>query len=127
MAFLLKDPLPKLQNSPIKLEALRLAAKNELVNILQEVRGEKTLIMTPQISGIMTLIAGISFLKEKGVSRVFTLDQQLSDTQAKAVIYIVQPKIELMKVKRKKKKNKKKKKFHSLFHSLLFENIYFLI
>ena len=70
-------------------------AKNELVSILQEVRGEKALVVDPQISGVFTLISGISFLKEKGVFKVYSLSPEL-DTPPRTVVYLVRPKPELM-------------------------------
>ncbi|CAB4421246.1 unnamed protein product [Rhizophagus irregularis] len=61
------------------------------------VRGKKCLVLDPNISGPLSLIAGFSLLKEHGVEKVHYLQQGPLETELKSLIYICRPQLNYMK------------------------------
>lgn len=55
--------IPNLTNASVNLASLRDRTRKELIDILDSVRGRKALILDPQISGPLGLIAESSLLK----------------------------------------------------------------
>ncbi|XP_024401527.1 vacuolar protein-sorting-associated protein 33 homolog [Physcomitrium patens] len=89
--------LPNLDNGPVNLSNLREQAQRELGEVLDSMRGKKVLVLDPQLSGPLALIAQTSLLKEHGVENLYYVDADPVQTECKNVIYLVRPRIPLMK------------------------------
>ncbi|KAL0480344.1 vacuolar protein sorting protein VPS33 [Acrasis kona] len=59
--------------------------------------GDKILVLDDQLVGPLGLVAPSTFLKENGVKKIFKLTDKPFDTDLKNVIYIVRPRMHLMK------------------------------
>jgi hypothetical protein len=88
--------LPILDNGPINLSFLREQAQRELGEVLDSMRGKKVLVLDPQLSGPLALIAQTSFLKEHGVENLYYVEADPVLSDCKNVIYLVRPRIPLM-------------------------------
>ncbi|EXX62843.1 Vps33p [Rhizophagus irregularis DAOM 197198w] len=84
-------------HSSLNVNSLRDLARKELTNVLDSVRGKKCLVLDPNISGPLSLIAGFSLLKEHGVEKVHYLQQGPLETELKSLIYICRPQLNYMK------------------------------
>ncbi|GBB83477.1 hypothetical protein RclHR1_01020018 [Rhizophagus clarus] len=84
-------------NSSLNVNSLRDLARKELTNVLDSVRGKKCLVLDPNISGPLSLIAGFSLLKEHGVEKVHYLQQGPLETELESLIYICRPQLHYMK------------------------------
>eukprot|EP01028_Stygiella_incarcerata_P000405 TRINITY_DN1047_c0_g1_i3.p1 TRINITY_DN1047_c0_g1~~TRINITY_DN1047_c0_g1_i3.p1 ORF type:complete len:552 (-),score=149.97 TRINITY_DN1047_c0_g1_i3:81-1736(-) len=93
---------PNLANAVVHLSYLRETAREDLVEILNNVRGGKPLVLVldPTILGPIGLIAEASLLKENGVEKIFLLNEpDLGDLgDLHTVLYITRPSIDLMKL-----------------------------
>ncbi|KAL6073863.1 Vacuolar protein-sorting-associated protein 33, variant 2 [Balamuthia mandrillaris] len=87
---------PPLENAVINLAALREHARNELIRVLDSVKGKKGLVLDPKLSGPLGLIAEGSLLKEHGVEKFYHLTERL-ETECKTLIYLIRPKLSFMK------------------------------
>ncbi|CAM6126841.1 unnamed protein product [Calypogeia fissa] len=90
--------IPSLDHAPINLLAIREQAQKELVQVLDTVPGKKVLVLDPKISGPLALIAQPSLLKEHGVEKVYHLSADPVQSDCKNVVYLVRPKMRLMKL-----------------------------
>ncbi|MCO5614401.1 hypothetical protein L7F22_068682 [Adiantum nelumboides] len=90
--------LPNLDNAPINLSLLREKAQEDLIDILDGLKGRKVLYMDPKLSGPLALIAQTSLLKEHGVENLFHLSAEPVQSECENVLYLVRPRISLMKV-----------------------------
>nr|CAG4713614.1 unnamed protein product [Naegleria fowleri] len=80
-----------------QLDILKETAKSDLCDVLDSVPGDKALILDDQIIGPLGIIAPSNLLKEHGVKKVHKLADQPFDTPLKSVMYIVRPRMHLMK------------------------------
>eukprot|EP00026_Physarum_polycephalum_P005659 Phypoly_transcript_05694.p1 GENE.Phypoly_transcript_05694~~Phypoly_transcript_05694.p1 ORF type:complete len:610 (+),score=111.39 Phypoly_transcript_05694:24-1832(+) len=90
--------VPNLSNSVVNLAALREASRKEFTDILDVARGKKAIILDPQISGPLGLVAEISLLKEHGVEKIYYLTPGKLETECKNLIYLVRPKVKYMRI-----------------------------
>ncbi|KAL2631473.1 hypothetical protein R1flu_016159 [Riccia fluitans] len=90
--------IPSLDHAPINLVALREQAQKELIQVLSSVRGKKVLILDPKLSGPLALIAQPTLLKENGVENLYHLSADPVPSECKNVLYLVRPRIALMKL-----------------------------
>nr|ATG70713.1 ATVPS33 vacuolar protein sorting 33 [Juniperus flaccida] len=90
--------IPKLDNAPINVSPFRDQARKELINILDTIRGKKTLFLDPKLSGSLALILQTSLLKEHGVENLGHLSTSPIQSDCKNVLYLIRPQINLMKL-----------------------------
>jgi hypothetical protein len=76
---------------------LRDFARKELIDILDSIRGKKSLVIDPAISGSLSLIAEFSLLKEHGVENIYHLQSGRFNIQCQNLVYICRPKMINMK------------------------------
>ncbi|CAK9858695.1 unnamed protein product [Sphagnum jensenii] len=88
--------LPNLDNAPINISALRERAQKDLGAILDSMRGKKVLVLDPQLSGPLALIAQTSLLKEHAVENLFYVSADPVQSECKNVVYLVRPQMALM-------------------------------
>jgi hypothetical protein len=81
----------------LSLNAIAKTAENELIKALNSMPGDKVLILDDQIIGPLSLIAPSSVLKEHGVKKIYKLNDKELDLDIKNVLYIVHPRMHLMK------------------------------
>ncbi|CAM0136857.1 unnamed protein product [Umbelopsis sp. WA50703] len=86
-----------LGNTPLNVAKLRDVIRKRLPELLDTVRGKKGLILDPQLTGPLSLIAEIPLLKDHGVEKIYHLDGSILDTDCKNLIYICRPKLKYMK------------------------------
>ncbi|CAI2165487.1 1983_t:CDS:10 [Funneliformis geosporum] len=84
-------------NSSLNVSSLRELARKQLTTVLDSVRGKKCLVLDPNISAPLSLIAEFSLLKEHGVEKVHYLQQGPLETDLKSLIYICRPQLNYMK------------------------------
>lgn len=87
-----------LSSAPINLAALREHGASELVDILDSVRGKKIMVIDPQFTGPLGLVAAANLLKEHGVEKIHHLLDADLVTESKNIMYLVRPKVENMKM-----------------------------
>ncbi|KAJ8659540.1 hypothetical protein O0I10_004905 [Lichtheimia ornata] len=85
-----------LGNTPLHLEKLRQVARKELPQILDSVRGKKSLVLDPQLTGPISLIADFTLFKDHGVEKIYQLSSETIDTECSSVIYICRSKLRYM-------------------------------
>ncbi|KAF7727274.1 hypothetical protein EC973_007790 [Apophysomyces ossiformis] len=85
-----------LGNTPLNLAKLREVVRKELPEVLDTVRGKKGLVLDPQLTGPLSLIAEFTLLKDHGVEKIYHLDSPSLDTDCKSLIYICRPKLRYM-------------------------------
>ncbi|CAG8441010.1 3150_t:CDS:10 [Dentiscutata heterogama] len=83
-------------NSSLNVTTLRELARKDLKDVLDSVRGKKCLILDPNISGPLSLIAEFSLLKDHGVEKVHYLQQGPFETELRSLIYICRPQLNYM-------------------------------
>jgi hypothetical protein len=88
---------PSLSGAAVNLAALREHGQNELIDVLDSIRGKKALVLDPHFTGPLGLVAGVSMLKEHGVERIYHLSSAPLQADSKNVLYLVRPKVEYMK------------------------------
>ncbi|CAG8439118.1 13289_t:CDS:10 [Acaulospora colombiana] len=84
-------------NSTLNVAVLRELARKELTNVLDSIRGKKCLVLDPNISGPLSLIAEFSLLKDHGVEKIIYLQQGILETDIYSFIYICRPQLQYMK------------------------------
>ncbi|ORX57239.1 vacuolar protein sorting-associated protein 33A-like protein [Piromyces finnis] len=72
---------------------LRDFARKELIDILDSIRGKKSLVIDPSISGSLSLIAEFSLLKEHGVENIYHLQSGRFNIQCQHLVFICRPKM----------------------------------
>lgn len=87
-----------LDNAVINLSILRQYGRNALIEVLDSVVGKKGLVLDPQFSGPLGLIAEASLLREHGVGSIYHLLPGTLNTDHKHLIYIVRPRVQYMKI-----------------------------
>jgi hypothetical protein len=104
-----------LSSAPINLNALREHGASELVDILDSVRGKKIMVIDPQFTGPLGLVAAANLLKEHGVEKIHHLLDADLVTESKNIIYLVRPKVENMKMIARQVRASQKKEFSLFF------------
>ncbi|XP_073041432.1 vacuolar protein-sorting-associated protein 33 homolog isoform X1 [Primulina eburnea] len=89
--------IPNLDNAPINLNSIRSKAKNELLNIVKNIRGKKCLVIDPKLSGSISLIVQTAELKDNGAEELRYLTAEPIQTELIKVIYIVRSQLDLIK------------------------------
>ncbi|XP_073293278.1 vacuolar protein-sorting-associated protein 33 homolog isoform X2 [Primulina huaijiensis] len=89
--------IPNLDNAPINLNSIRSKAKNELLNIVKNIRGKKCLVIDPKLSGSISLIVQTAELKDNGAEELRYLTAEPIQTELTKVIYIVRSQLDLIK------------------------------
>ncbi|CAG8487222.1 8957_t:CDS:10 [Diversispora eburnea] len=84
-------------NSTLNVTTLRELARKELTSVLDSVRGKKCLVLDPNISSPLSLIAEFSLLRDHGVEKVHYLQQGPIETELRSLIYICRPQLQYMK------------------------------
>jgi len=84
-------------SSSFSTNILRDFARKELIDILDSIRGKKSLVIDPTISGSLSLIAEFSLLKEHGVENIYHLQPGRFSIQCQHLVYICRPKMINMK------------------------------
>ncbi|KAG6758527.1 hypothetical protein POTOM_038882 [Populus tomentosa] len=87
--------IPNLDNSPLNLKSLREQSQRELVNILNNIRGKKCLVIDPKLSGSLSLIIKSTILKENGAD-LRHLSAEPVDSDCNKVVYLVRSEFSLM-------------------------------
>ncbi|KAJ6432896.1 hypothetical protein OIU84_020018 [Salix udensis] len=96
--------IPNLENSPLNLKFLREQSQRELVNILNNIRGKKCLVIDPKLSGLLSLIIKSTILKvinptcsalENGAD-LRHLSAEPVDIDCTKVVYLVRSEFSLM-------------------------------
>ena len=99
------QPTEFIDNS-LKLSALREEGKQELIDIIQSLRGRKCLVVEPQLGNILNLLIqdNPKILKDNGVQYFRELRGELGDFVSDTgrdipenIVYIVRPNLTLMK------------------------------
>ncbi|OAD71468.1 hypothetical protein PHYBLDRAFT_34391 [Phycomyces blakesleeanus NRRL 1555(-)] len=85
-----------LGNTPLNLAKLRELARRDLPEVLDTVRGKKGLVLDPQLTGPLSLIAEFTLLKDHGVEKIYHLDTPTMETECSSLIYICRPKLKYM-------------------------------
>lgn len=89
--------IPNLDNSPLNLTSIRDQSQNELLKILQNIRGgKKCLVIDPKLSGSLSLLVQTSLLKADGVE-LRHLSAEPIQTECIKVVYLVRSQLDLMK------------------------------
>ncbi|KAI9278467.1 Sec1-like protein [Phascolomyces articulosus] len=91
-----KDNASHLGNTPLHLEKLKEVARKELPRLLDTVRGKKGLVLDPQLTGPLSLIAEFTLLKDHGVEKIYHLDSDTLETDCASLIYLCRPKMKYM-------------------------------
>ncbi|KAF9172590.1 hypothetical protein BGX20_005287 [Mortierella sp. AD010] len=86
-----------LGHTSLNIDSLRDLARKELVNVLDSVQGKKGLILDPNLSGPLSLIAEFALLKDHGVEKIYHLQPGPLETDCKNLIYICRPQVNYMK------------------------------
>ncbi|XP_073159059.1 vacuolar protein-sorting-associated protein 33 homolog [Henckelia pumila] len=89
--------IPNLDNAPINLNSIRSKAKNELLNIVKNIRGKKCLVIDPKLSGSISLIVQTAELKDNGAEELRYLTAEPIQTELTKVIYLVRSQLDLIK------------------------------
>ncbi|CAG8463106.1 18575_t:CDS:10 [Acaulospora morrowiae] len=84
-------------SSTLNVVTLRELARKELTTVLDSVRGKKCLVLDPNISGPLSLIAEFSLLRDHGVEKIHYLQQGPLETELTSLIYICRPQLQYMK------------------------------
>eukprot|EP01012_Entosiphon_sulcatum_P040779 TRINITY_DN5449_c0_g1_i1.p1 TRINITY_DN5449_c0_g1~~TRINITY_DN5449_c0_g1_i1.p1 ORF type:complete len:616 (+),score=132.33 TRINITY_DN5449_c0_g1_i1:1510-3357(+) len=84
-------------NEVIKLSAIWDGFKSELLSSVERIKGPKALGVDPTLIATLQLV-GHATLKERGVNNMFRVAPEGFDTDLRNVVYVVRPKIALMKV-----------------------------
>jgi len=79
----------------VSLDALREYARKELVDLLNEMRGGKVLVLDRQFAAALGLFAEIQLLKDHGVEKLYYLEGEFEVT-CQNVIFMVRPQLHLM-------------------------------
>ncbi|KAJ6720235.1 hypothetical protein OIU85_023451 [Salix viminalis] len=87
--------IPNLENSPLNLKFLREQSQRELVNILNNIRGKKCLVIDPKLSGLLSLIIKSTILKENGAD-LRHLSAEPVDIDCTKVVYLVRSEREVV-------------------------------
>ena len=92
--------MPKLDGAPINLAALREHMRQELMECLDSVTVPeggpgKALVLDPELSGPLGLIAEVKEFKEHGVEKIYHLLSEPLVSDARALIFFVRPHIPL--------------------------------
>eukprot|EP00027_Filamoeba_sp_ATCC50430_P001749 CAMPEP_0168556906 /NCGR_PEP_ID=MMETSP0413-20121227/9136_1 /TAXON_ID=136452 /ORGANISM="Filamoeba nolandi, Strain NC-AS-23-1" /LENGTH=618 /DNA_ID=CAMNT_0008587891 /DNA_START=132 /DNA_END=1984 /DNA_ORIENTATION=+ len=86
-----------LSNAVIDLSSIKEQARKRLVDILNNVKGKKGLVLDPKLSGPLGLIAEVSLLRENGVEKIYHLAPGKLQTESRSVMYFVRPRVQSMK------------------------------
>ncbi|KAF9110866.1 hypothetical protein BGX27_005759 [Mortierella sp. AM989] len=86
-----------LGHTSLNIDSLRDLARKELVNVLDSVQGKKGLVLDPNLSGPLSLIAEFALLKDHGVEKIYHLQPGPLETDCKNLIYICRPQVNYMK------------------------------
>ncbi|KAF8980525.1 hypothetical protein BGZ46_004066 [Entomortierella lignicola] len=86
-----------LGHTSLNIDSLRDLARKELVNLLDSVQGKKGLVLDPNLSGPLSLIAEFALLKDHGVEKIYHLQPGPLETDCKNLIYICRPQVNYMK------------------------------
>ncbi|KAI1320180.1 hypothetical protein EDD11_001784 [Mortierella claussenii] len=86
-----------LGHTSLNIDSLRDLARKELVNVLDSVQGKKGLVLDPNLSGPLGLIAEFALLKDHGVEKIYHLQSGPLETDCKNLIYICRPQVNYMK------------------------------
>lgn len=89
--------IPILDNAPINLNSIRGKVKNELLNIVKNIRGKKCLVIDPKLSGSISLIVQTAELKDNGAEELQYLTAEPIQTELTKVIYLVRSQLDLIK------------------------------
>ncbi|XP_075499256.1 vacuolar protein-sorting-associated protein 33 homolog [Primulina tabacum] len=89
--------IPNLDNAPINLNSIRSKAKNELLNIVKNIRGKKCLVIDPKLSGSISLMVQTAELKDNGAEELRYLTAEPIQTELTKIIYIVRSQLDLIK------------------------------
>eukprot|EP00667_Euglena_gracilis_P006305 EG_transcript_6353 len=87
-------------NEVIRISAFRDAAKKEFWSLIDKVKDSKVLALDPTLIGALQAV-GVgegSALREKGVNQLFRVTEQNIETDCKSVVYVVRPKMKMMKI-----------------------------
>jgi hypothetical protein len=87
----------------VPLTIVRDETKNELIDVLQSLRGSKCLVLEQQLGGLLNhiIVEGSKLLKENGVQDLRELRPELGEFGRDApdnIIYLVRPNLSLMKI-----------------------------
>ena len=72
-------------------------ARQNLINVLDSIRGKKGLVVDLELSGPLSLLVEFTLLKEHGVEKIYHLQEEL-DSDCPSLIYMTRPTIKNMKI-----------------------------
>ncbi|KAG0200483.1 hypothetical protein BGX28_006456 [Mortierella sp. GBA30] len=94
-----------LGHTSLNIDSLRDLAKKELVNVLDSVQGKKGLVLDPNLSRPLSLIAEVALLKasnrfgwplDHGAEKIYHLQPGPLETDCRNLIYICRPQVNYM-------------------------------
>ena len=75
------------------LDQVKEYSRLELIRVLDTIQGRKGLVIDTQLTSLLSLVAGFNMLKDRGVDKVYTIDQTNVNIQGPLII-ILKPTIE---------------------------------
>lgn len=89
--------MSQLDDSGLNASKQRNSLRRRMVKVLDSIRGQKILVLDPSLSGPLSLVTEFSFLKERGVERVFFLGPDpITTTDAESILYLCRPTLSTM-------------------------------
>ncbi|KAJ2556358.1 Vacuolar protein-sorting-associated protein 33, partial [Coemansia sp. RSA 1836] len=86
-------------SAELNITQLREILRDELIAILDTIRGSKALVLDKDLSGALSVIVDFGVLKDHGVEKIFLLEEGPLDTgPTKGVLYLTLPHIRKMKL-----------------------------
>lgn len=86
-----------LQGGRLDVSVLQAAARNNLLNLLEQCRGTKAIVWDEALSGPVGLICQYAILKEHSVLKMYPLRvERLPECNVAHIIFIARPKVHLM-------------------------------
>lgn len=89
--------MASLQPPPPDLGELKIIAQEQLTILLENLYGKKDLVIDPDLMGPLDRLTGVSFLKSRGVDKIFKLEHKEILGGCDQRVYIVHPHIKNMK------------------------------
>lgn len=109
------------ERGQLDISLLREISKESLISHLISINGAKTLIIDPNLSNQLSLLTEISLLKDHGIARIFWLENTPPSSPNKALLYLLRPTIENIKlVASHVKAHQKLKEKETYSYKLLF-------
>ena len=74
------------------LDPIKDYSQQELMRVLDTIQGRKSLVIDTNLTSLLSLVAGFNMLKERGVDKVFTINQEIVNEDK--LVIILKPTVE---------------------------------